>query len=407
MKKETTFSLNEDYLGATYRNKYLVLVSVVLFLLALPEVHAAGPGGKGSGGTSNAVRFESIPSMSPISRLSYTIQAGNFDNITNAQKAFDSIVNKLDENQLHYLRIEKIGEYYCVRLGKFDGYDTARDFFQTIKHQLSDAIILEAYIKDERILKLFQDSSLIDQHRITDQSFSTRKRVILTAKAAERLGIETGKVGKESIIRKQIVGGRIIPPMKIQPMMTVKNIGFGGFGQLPNMQSPQLVPKQDPADNEVWVLVTLSQGEWDRLAKDKPVRLLPLATRDEFAYDMLALPSGIPPIEDIKRSMLKLFYKVSSTDHGLTLNTRVRVEMQLSGSEEKQKVIPYGAVYYDAKGISWVYVNPEPLIFERQPIIIEDIIGDQAVLFDGPPVGTTVVSVGASLLYGAEVVFGK
>jgi hypothetical protein len=43
---------------------------------------------------------------------------------------------------------------------------------------------------------------------------SAVKRVTLTAKAAERLGIETGKVGEETIIRKQMVGGLIIPPLE-------------------------------------------------------------------------------------------------------------------------------------------------------------------------------------------------
>ena len=46
---------------------------------------------------------------------------------------------------------------------------------------------------------------------------STAKRVILTAKAAERLGIATGKVGEDPIVRKEMVGGLIIPPLEKQP----------------------------------------------------------------------------------------------------------------------------------------------------------------------------------------------
>ena len=38
--------------------------------------------------------------------------------------------------------------------------------------------------------------------------------------------------------------------------------------------------------------------------------------------------------------------------------------------------------------------------------VIERVIGDLAVLSEGPPVKTAVVTVGAALLYGAEV-FGK
>jgi hypothetical protein len=43
------------------------------------------------------------------------------------------------------------------------------------------------------------------------------------------------------------------------------------------------------------------------------------------------------------------------------------------------------------------------LTFERQRIGIERIVGDLAVLSEGPPVGTPVVTVGAALLYGAEI----
>ncbi len=237
---------------------------------------------------------------------------------------------------------------------------------------------------------------------------STIKRVILSAKAAERLGIETGKVGEEPIIRKQMVGGRVIPPVKNQPAPKLAS-GFGGFGRLATAQAPQPVPDspKSPAADEAWVLVTLSHGEWDRLRKDMPARVFPLATRDRSGSEVIALPSGMPPHQDVKRSMLTLYYRVPGKDHGLTLYHRVRVELQLSGTDEKRMVVPYGAVYYDAKGTAWVYVNPKPLVFERQRIVVERVVGDLAVLSDGPSVGTTVVTVGAALLFGAEVVFGR
>jgi hypothetical protein len=104
--------------------------------------------------------------------------------------------------------------------------------------------------------------------------------------------------------------------------------------------------------------------------------------------------------------MLMLYYVVPGKDHSLKRNDRVRVELQVAGSDEKQKVVPYSAVYNDAKGAAWVYVNTKPLTFERQRIGIERVVGDLAVLSEGPSVGTPVVTVGASLLYGAEI-FGK
>ena len=81
----------------------------------------------------------------------------------------------------------------------------------------------------------------------------------------------------------------------------------------------------------------------------------------------------------------------------------MRVELPIEGSQASQKVVPYRAVYYDAKGGAWVYVNTKPLMFERQRVTVERVVGDIAVLSEGPPVGTAVVTTGASLLYGTEI----
>jgi hypothetical protein len=79
-------------------------------------------------------------------------------------------------------------------------------------------------------------------------------------------------------------------------------------------------------------------------------------------------------------------------------------EIGINGS--KRKVVPYAAVLYDARGETWVYTNPEPLVFVRHAIHVEYIRGDQAVLSQGPPVGATVVTVGAAELFGAEFEIG-
>lgn len=250
-------------------------------------------------------------------------------------------------------------------------------------------------------------------------SGSDIKRVILKAKAAERLGIETDKISEEWILRRQMVGGRIITGDQIEkPEKKGKGL-FANQGKF-NVRLASLTNKdaassqqetgeasKSRAADEQWVEMMLSEGEWDRLLKDEPARILPLSTRDNLASEVLALPSGMEPVEDAKRTMLKLYYRLPDKGHGLTLYHRVRVELPLTSSADKQLVVPYSAVYYDAKGDAWVYTNTQPLVYERQRIHIKRIEGDLAVLSDGPAVGTQVVTVGASLLYGAEVVFGK
>lgn len=78
--------------------------------------------------------------------------------------------------------------------------------------------------------------------------------------------------------------------------------------------------------------------------------------------------------------------------------------MQVSGLP--RKVVPYGAVLYDAHGDTWVYTNPDPLVFVRHRIQVDYITGDRAVLSEGPPAGTVVVTVGAVELFGAEFEVG-
>jgi hypothetical protein len=61
---------------------------------------------------------------------------------------------------------------------------------------------------------------------------------------------------------------------------------------------------------------------------------------------------------------------------------------------------------YGPHGETWVYTNPEPLTFIREPIAIDYIDGDQVVLSDGPSPGTKVVTVAVAELYGTETGVG-
>ena len=68
--------------------------------------------------------------------------------------------------------------------------------------------------------------------------------------------------------------------------------------------------------------------------------------------------------------------------------------------------IPYSAVLYDPDGHTWTFVKTKTLTFVRKPIEVEVIVGDTATLTSGPPVGTQVVTLGATELYGAEIGVG-
>jgi hypothetical protein len=97
-----------------------------------------------------------------LSHTINTIQTGSFIAIERAQKQFDSLAQILNKSELDYLRIEKVDKYYSVRVGNFQDYAIAKKFLRTNKHHLSSAVILNAYIKDERIIRLHKDSISAD-----------------------------------------------------------------------------------------------------------------------------------------------------------------------------------------------------------------------------------------------------
>lgn len=83
----------------------------------------------------------------------YSIQTGSFTELTRASQQFGFVVEKLNKKELGFLRIEKIGNYYSVRLGKFDDYVAAKRFMHEIIPGIFDAIILNVNIEDDRIIK--------------------------------------------------------------------------------------------------------------------------------------------------------------------------------------------------------------------------------------------------------------
>jgi hypothetical protein len=70
-------------------------------------------------------------------------------------------------------------------------------------------------------------------------------------------------------------------------------------------------------------------------------------------------------------------------------------------------VIPYSALIYSADGKTFVYTSPEPMTFVREPVTVDTIDNEVVMLSAGPALGTAVVTVGATELYGLETGIGK
>ena len=106
------------------------------------------------------------------------------------------------------------------------------------------------------------------------------------------------------------------------------------------------------------------------------------------------VPSKLEPIEGTDMSKVILTEKAAE---------RIGVEtVSASGTS-----VPYAAVIYDIEGNTWIYTNPEPLTFVREPVVIDHIEGDTAFLAETLPGELNVVTVGVAEIYGTETGVSK
>ncbi len=108
-------------------------------------------------------------------------------------------------------------------------------------------------------------------------------------------------------------------------------------------------------------------------------------------------------IEHIEGSDLARITLTEKAAERLDIQTSVVREVVMADDATiSQKVVPYASTIYDAQGHTWVYTNPEKLVYVRHEIIVDFIDGNNAVLLEGPPKGTSIVTVGVAELYGTE-----
>ena len=105
-------------------------------------------------------------------------------------------------------------------------------------------------------------------------------------------------------------------------------------------------------------------------------------------------------LEEIEGSELK---RVTFTREGAARTDLRRAPVQRRGG---RRVVPYAALIYDADGRTYVYLADRPLSFVRAEVVVDRIEDGRALLRDGPPVGSQVVTTGAAEVHGAELEIG-
>jgi membrane fusion protein, heavy metal efflux system len=158
----------------------------------------------------------------------------------------------------------------------------------------------------------------------------------------------------------------------------------------------------------MWVRAAVYAGEAARVAPEAPALVASLgstATRDAMEAPAIALPVPAPPSADPAAATVDLFYELPA---GATRRPGERVRVTLATRVPSEVlVVPRASVLLDAVGGTWVYARTADHAYERRRIDVARIENDFAVLARGPDVGTPVVSVGASALFGVEFGVGK
>jgi len=216
---------------------------------------------------------------------------------------------------------------------------------------------------------------------LEDIDGSEFKRVVLTEKAASRINVQTAQVGEAVVEPKLRVGGEVVKP-----------VSTDANGNL-----------------NAYIRVRLNNSGSLEVDKDKQAFIIPLTgvsdTRSLGAKSVEV--DGLVDDGEDEDDLDDLYLELDDDDNGLSVGERVFVDLPLNGGHVQRMVIPYSAVIYGVNGETWVYVNQEPLVFVRQPIVIDYIDGDQAYLVEGPEVGATVVTMGVAELFGAETGVSK
>ncbi len=85
--------------------------------------------------------------------------------------------------------------------------------------------------------------------------------------------------------------------------------------------------------------------------------------------------------------------------------TAAKIDLQTTSVREdgSHKVVPHASLIYNPEGQVFIYTKPRPRTYVRAPVEVSRITeDDRALLSDGPPAGTVIVTVGAAELLATE-----
>lgn len=225
------------------------------------------------------------------------------------------------------------------------------------------------------------ESEMQGASRVDPIEGSDLHHVILSDHAATRLGILTDVVtGREITQSYRILGATVAAPYPdaLMPLLDVE-------GPMP-----------------ATVIHVVRTTEASSLAVGQ-VASVRLTGRSGESGNLTARLIAIIA-SDIPDEPADLYFAVDPGVPGLEPQQQVLVEF--TTTQPQRKAIQTAALLYDAAGGAWVFICPEPLVYMRQQVNVDFVQRDWAILAEGPPEGTLVVTGGAMLLLGTEFGMG-
>jgi len=197
---------------------------------------------------------------------------------------------------------------------------------------------------------------------------------------------------------------------------------------LPGQTVPSGAPLFEVVNLEVvWIRVPVYVGDREEIA-DKPASIGGLGAPVRNV-GRPAFPVPAPPAANPAAGTVDLYFYTVNPDLnndrwgaavgafggiaiapfvGTPFSPGERVAVSLTLKEPAEVLtVPWSAVVYDYFGGAWVYVKTAERTYSRQRVLVRCVIGETAVLDDGPLPGTQVVTAGAAELFGAETGFSK
>jgi|GEM_PF-2818168 predicted acyltransferase (DUF342 family) len=159
----------------------------------------------------------------------YTIQAGSFKSIQEAERKYALLEEKLSPEKRDFLRIELVKGYYTLRIGKFNSFKEAKVLLPEIKELFPSSLILKAFVLDKRIKKLYRykETESVAAVPIEREKVPLKTEAKKTKERPKYVEADTEKVEPAPTeVKRYAPVSKVVPFKFILPVVFIVVVGF-------------------------------------------------------------------------------------------------------------------------------------------------------------------------------------